>query len=319
MAFQAWRISQEKRRAQAQAIASERVTEFMAGMFGTMAPRGALGRDATGMEVLEHGASRAQAGFEQQPEIRARLLAVIGDVYLRLGMYDEGIPLMHESTRLYEELSALHDAYQVAAANLASAYYHQGELDAAEQQYKSVLRIIDPEGRSDDPFAVSLTTCLAAVYSRQERLDEAEDLLLRALTIMDDGGDGDPHLAWTLASLADVQRRQQRYEEAERNLLRALSILDRDEHVDNPDLALVLERSAELYHVWGRYDDAEPFYRRSLEVWERSLEPDHPESFDSLAGYAALLRDLGRDAEAAELEARVEAAKAGGPESSAGR
>jgi hypothetical protein len=40
-------------------------------------------------------------------------------------------------------------------------------------------------------------------------------------------------------------------------------------------------------------------------IWEKAFGPDHPESVTSLENYAVFLRQMNREAEAAELEVRV--------------
>jgi len=54
--------------------------------------------------------------------------------------------------------------------------------------------------------------------------------------------------------------------------------------------------------------DREPLFRRALEIQERELSPTHPTLLEMLGLYASLLRTQGKDAAAAALEARIEAA-----------
>lgn len=53
----------------------------------------------------------------------------------------------------------------------------------------------------------------------------------------------------------------------------------------------------------GRHAEAESHYRRALAILESSVEPGHPSRATIRRGYATLLAELGRDAEAARLEA----------------
>ena len=61
----------------------------------------------------------------------------------------------------------------------------------------------------------------------------------------------------------------------------------------------------------GNYDAAEPLYREALAIFEKTLPPDHPRIQKTREKYASLLRAVGQDAEAEELEARAAAAKEG--------
>ena len=58
------------------------------------------------------------------------------------------------------------------------------------------------------------------------------------------------------------------------------------------------------------YAEAEQLQKRALAIWEKALGPEHPNVFRVLKNYAALLRETGRTAEAAKMEARAKAIRA---------
>lgn len=76
-------------------------------------------------------------------------------------------------------------------------------------------------------------------------------------------------------------------------------------------MALSPDNLVGLYYAQGEYTDAELLFKCVLAIEEKALGPDHPEVAASLGNYAALLRKTGRDVEAAKLEARTEAIRAG--------
>jgi len=55
----------------------------------------------------------------------------------------------------------------------------------------------------------------------------------------------------------------------------------------------------------GNLEEAETLYRRALDIREKALEPGHEDLAESTRRLAGLLRRTGREAEAAELEARI--------------
>ena len=58
------------------------------------------------------------------------------------------------------------------------------------------------------------------------------------------------------------------------------------------------------------YGKAEPLYQRALVILVSALGPEHPEVAKVFENYALLLRETGRDAEAAKMEARAKAIRA---------
>ena len=94
-------------------------------------------------------------------------------------------------------------------------------------------------------------------------------------------------------------------------LERAIAIFTTALGTDHSNLGYSLAGLAGLDHQAGDLDSAERGFRRALEVMEKGLGPDHPDVAEVRRSYAALLRDLGREAEAAEQEQRA----AGKPQS----
>ncbi|TLY36413.1 MAG: tetratricopeptide repeat protein [Nitrospirae bacterium] len=71
-------------------------------------------------------------------------------------------------------------------------------------------------------------------------------------------------------------------------------------------MATDLNNLASLYDTMGRYAEAEPLYRRALAIDEKVLGVEHHNVLTDLQNYAALLRKMKRDDEAAKLEERAE-------------
>ena len=58
----------------------------------------------------------------------------------------------------------------------------------------------------------------------------------------------------------------------------------------------------------ARYAEAEAFYQQSLRIREQALGSEHPFTREVVQNYAMLLRKMGREDEASELEARFPSA-----------
>ncbi len=68
------------------------------------------------------------------------------------------------------------------------------------------------------------------------------------------------------------------------------------------DLFVMLADLAEQHRSAGRFADADEVLRQAIAGAEHELGPGHPMTTQLRAGLTRLLIDLGRDAEAAELE-----------------
>lgn len=119
---------------------------------------------------------------------------------------------------------------------------------------------------------------------------------------------------------ATIAYQQGRYADAENSLQDALTEAEQFGKEDRRmtmtlvklgDLAATYSNLASYYRKQGRNSEAESLYKRLLAIWEKVLGPRHPHVAKSLEKYASLLRESRRDAEAAKLEARAKAIRAG--------
>ena len=86
---------------------------------------------------------------------------------------------------------------------------------------------------------------------------------------------------------------------------KALGIMDRS--FENIEATAVYTTTlGELLVGQGRLAEAVPFYERSVAIWEKAPWPGNVQVAAGRASYADLLRQLGRDVEAAEMEIRIE-------------
>ena len=191
-------------------------------------------------------------------------------------------------------------------SELGIQYARSGRLDEAEALFiKSIALQEKTKGSMHPDLAKSLNN-LAELYRTQNRESEAEALHLRILAIRERSlGPNHPDVAKSLNNLALIYHSQKRYAAAEAYYQRAISIWEKTPPADSSDLAMSLNNLATLYSAEGRYPEAETFFRRSLMTWEKAFGPDHPDSVTSLENYAVFLRQMNREAEAAELEGRV--------------
>lgn len=109
----------------------------------------------------------------------------------------------------------------------------------------------------------------------------------------------------TLSRAGDL--RQGRFNEEEaalrRKLAHQVAINERTLAPNDPQALRTLALLADLNFRQGRYTDAEPLYRRLLGVDQRGVMLERRDTV--LANWACILRTTGREAEAAQVEARI--------------
>lgn len=91
---------------------------------------------------------------------------------------------------------------------------------------------------------------------------------------------------------------------------RALRIRERTFGPAHVEVAGALSNLAEHYRAQARYRGAEPLHRRAIAIVDQALGPENPVVVVGLWNSAALLRDVGREAEASALQDRARAIRA---------
>ncbi|MEM7588271.1 MAG: serine/threonine-protein kinase, partial [Acidobacteriota bacterium] len=188
---EAERASREAQRANQEAAATqqaleetEEISEFLQRLFKVSDPGEARGNTVTARELLDQGAEKIRAEFENRPLTRARFMLTIGEVYESLGLFDQAEPLLEEALTTREaELDPDHPQVAGAVNSLGRLRFTQGQLDEADVHFRRALEIRERTLPPDHPDLASSLNHLAFLLTNQGRYDEAEPLHLRGLEI----------------------------------------------------------------------------------------------------------------------------------------
>lgn len=321
----AWVQTQRALRSEARAAASaaeahvnadqaERVADFLAEIFGVYDPRQARGRNPTAKEILDRGAARARSEMSQHPRAQAGLMITIGDIYRRLGFFDQARPLLVDALAIRRRLHG-EEHVDTAEALYALAFldYNQQHDEDAETRYLEALALRERLLGPNHPDVAQTLNNYGILLTRQQHFDEAEPLLRRALAIREEAlGPEHPDVAQSLNNLAEIATARGLHQEALTLLQRGLDIREKSLAPNHPDLAANLEAMAVVYDGLERYDEAEGLHRRALAIWKNSLGERHPNVALCITnlGLAFQRRGLYADAEMMlqrSLEVREEA------------
>jgi len=229
-----------------------------------------------------------------------RFLQRLGGVYSMERRDDDALRLLKQALKLTKNNPA-------GAADVLNtigvAYYRQGNANKAAKFFNDALRIVSASGIQFD--SGGLLNNLGNVYQERHRYAEAEDVLKRALKLIEDEvGPSHPDLTFTLTSLGILYTASGRYTEAENQYQRALTILEQDKLHFDTRIARVLHGLSITYAKAGRKSEAETMLAQAADHARRNLA-GHAEMADIVDQYSASLKQQGKSKEAEEL--RVEA------------
>ncbi len=247
---------------------------------------------------------------ENHPDV-ARALNNLAIVYRAQGRGEAAIPLYERVIRIYEKTYGP-DHPRVAAAlnNLGRVLSGQGDHAAAEPLFRRALAIQTKALGEYHPNLATTLNNLANLLTAQKKYDEAIAMFRRALAIREKAlGPDHPDVAWSLGDLGVLLRDRGDLAAAEPQFRRALAIFERAGV--GQGVAWTLNDLAILNRKRGDLTASEDYFRRAVAAFESAMGPSHPDLAECLDAYAALLRQMGKNSDAASLEARARAIRNG--------
>jgi non-specific serine/threonine protein kinase/serine/threonine-protein kinase len=318
MAIQARQIAQQRDRANREAETAKQVSEFLAGLFNVSDPSEARGNTLTAREILAKGARQVEESLRNQPDVQARLAAIIGNVYTNLGMYAEARPLLQRALDTQRQVLGDDNAETLRTAHqFANLFWFEGNMQQAERLYADVVERRRRLLGDEHPDTLRASFDLASAYAGQKRWADAERLSAPTLAIQQRVlGPDHPDTMMTMGVLQFMYYSQGRYADAEPI---AVTILEHGRRVlgsTHPDTLVSLHNLATIHDHLGRYSQAEAAYTEAIGGMRRVLGDNHTRTCKSLSALALMYVRLGRydDAERAALAAYQGYNRSVGPE-----
>jgi class 3 adenylate cyclase/tetratricopeptide (TPR) repeat protein len=254
------------------------------------------GREAEAEEYLQQALEAARAAARKDHEARAALQ--LAGIYVGRMEEDKAAPLIDRALALAEESGSI-----VARASAAQS---KGGLHRVRRQYEEaegwLTKALDLYRETASVPEIAWTSRqLAQVAWETGNPAKAEKLFresIRLLAPMKERGT----LCESQRLLAQLLLAEGRIDEAEKFALAALETVSAEDVTSRATTRVAL---AQVRAAQGRYDEADTLFAEAAEIIGSS---EHCRILlDVLPPYADFLRGLERDAEAAELEARLAA------------
>ncbi len=238
----------------------------------------------------------------------------LGMVFKYAGRFDEGLVVYRRSLDILERAVG-------SSPDVASLYHNLGGLEHARRNFEDAepyarrsVELRRERAGPDDPAVAEDEAAWAPILLALGRSEEAEAVLRHAIGVLEEAlGEDHPEVAGAWNNLASALQKRGALDEAKEAYERALAAKERIVGAEHPSIAITLNNLGVNARKREQLVEAEAHYRRALEILDGRVEPDHPNRLLALGNYAKLLRSLGRDREAEELERRREEAAALGP------
>ena len=296
-AIQLRRITRERDRA-------DRITEFVTNMFKVSDPSEARGNSITAREVLDRGSGQIEAGLAGEPEVQARLMETMGEVYSSLGLYKQAQPFLQKALATRRQLlGSDHPDTLRSVDRMARNLERQGRYPDAEALARESIatrqRRLGPEARD----TLGSIHQLSAILLSEGHFIEAEQQDRKMLEVCSRVlGPEDPITLNFLANLALSLGDQGRAAESEQLYRKLLDTQIRIYGPEHPDTLITMTTLAHTISEEDRYDEADRMLRDGLKIKMKVFGAEHSETLWSMADLGMNLRLSGRLAEAEKLD-----------------
>jgi len=268
---------------------AKEIAEFLAGVFEASPP--GQGQNVTARELLERSVAKLDRELGDQPIERARLIDVIADSYVNLGLYDKateyariGFDIRREE--LGENSLAVADSLHTLAMIRARGY----NWEIASDLYRQTLAIRRQHLDEGDPLVAETKLGLAIPLGYLGEIEEAERMCREALdALVAAYGEDHPRATYALGIRAIVLRQKGDTEGAESLYLELLEKQRRTLGPNDPDVARTLNNLAYLLKTQKRYADAEKRYTEALQVLDYIHQHAHPDAIQVRQNLASVL------------------------------
>ena len=271
-------IARERDRAEKERDRADRVSQFMTGVFKVPGPGEGRGNSITAREILDNASNEIGTGLNNDPELQAKMMYVLGQSYADLGLNSRAQPLVEQALDIQRRvLGPEHRDTLSSMRLLASVLRSRQHYDDAEKLIRQTLATERRVLGAEDPETLSSMNALATTlgeeghFSEQEKV-ERETLAVRRRIL----GSEHPATLSSMETLADALTNEGHYAEAERLQREALDVQRR---VFGPEDLRTLSSTGSL--AWtlereGRLADAENLERTTLDTVRRVLGPENP-------------------------------------------
>lgn len=259
-------LVQQRNRARREAETAEQVSGFLTSLFEASNPVEAQGDPPTAPELLRRGVRRARA-LEGQPDVKAQMLNVIGEVHLEKGRYAEAESLFVRALSLRRQAGANQAEIASVLGNLGYIQYYQRDYSRADSLLRKALQLHSSGPSAKRAERAEILRRHGQVLLSMDRMNESEEQLRAALQLFRSTYEA-PHrkIAETLNSLAMNIHQNGPIEEAERLYKKTLAMQKKVLSVPHPDLADTINNLAYVMKVQDKSAQRERYHRQALRM-----------------------------------------------------
>ena len=303
--FYTWQISKERDRAELQAKKAEQVSGFITNLFKESTPGEINGDTLTVRHALDIGAQKIKAELPEQPEIQAKILSVIGEVYHSLDLQKEAEELLEtaleQQDQLPDEVILADKVQTLHVLSIVKAYLKK--YNEAETIGRQALNLAENNFGKSAAITQACRYSLSTTLHSRAKFDDASELMDEWLTFSGSKNNAreNTQVAQELIDKSQIFLMSGKRHEAEQMLRKALNLRLAEFGENHYEVAKVLVSLADAFRASGKYSEAEFTNKKAIQIFEDVESRNNEHYAFALRSLAGLLTERGAYSQADSL------------------
>ncbi|MFC2156270.1 tetratricopeptide repeat protein [Acidobacteriota bacterium] len=245
----------------------EKISEFLVDMWVSPSPM-ERGRDVKVIDVLAYGKDKVETEFQDDPQMKARLLNHLGTTYRRLGEYEKAESIFTECLDFCREtLGPDHNRTITVKIDLGILLSYDERFQEAEKLFREALISAQKNSDHNNELLIYAKEQLAEILIRKAAHSEAKTLLQEALSVIR----GDEELQYKfgpkiLLNLGNIFMIEEDFPEAEKIFLELLKDYEKKGDTKNPNYIAAMGSVAPAFMQQRKYKEGLRYMREGLEL-----------------------------------------------------
>lgn len=269
--------------ARIEAEQAEQVTDFLVDLFRAAEPDRPADQLPDTEKLLELGAERAMDESSAPPEVRLRMLEVMGYVYMEQGRFDQARPLLDEAVSLARTLHSEQprELAEALITRSSLAWRSVGPRDAEGYLLEAESLIAEDERHLELWVRAVMDRAWAISIQRDHK--RAAEVLEPVYHRIRDRADLNPaRLYRVIERLSSIHQQLGNLDVSSRLRAEAKPHLLRAHGPESRAYAVYLANTSNLEYMLGRFELAEQLNRQALALYDR-IYLDRPAPFRAVA------------------------------------
>jgi len=264
--------------AEVEAAKAVQVADFMESLFEDVDPGVTQGNALTAAQLLTQGQNRLQSDLYALPDVKTRLLGVIGRTWRRLGEFETAYTVHEQARQIFSQAGIADPAVQAQNRfDLAYADYELGRVAQALEGHEAALTLRRSIHAEDHPDLADSLRETGLLRQHSGDLDGAAEHYEQARAMYARLGPAHRSAqAATSMDLAGIAMARQDFDAALQDAQRSLDVQLEIHGEIHPEVATATNNIAIILSRLNRLDEVERMYERSLSIREQLYGNDNP-------------------------------------------